>query len=230
MHAHDTFAGSVGLLLLTLCGCSTQSDAMSSRRAQLVPTGAQHDAVLDAAAGDSALATAKADAGCSDTLRQGEDSGPPSFCPMRASPTASCADNTAPAGSFPDHLTIKFVEGSHVRLVAGRWVIEPAKMKAGDPALLHCVKLDVPSAICSLAAVNAALAADPAVQVEPTFTAQPEASYDAQYSPSTGTYLNDLNLYYEILLPAEHAPRLYEVLCASKVVDTVYYAPIPADP
>ncbi|HEX2678884.1 MAG TPA: hypothetical protein VHM19_19670, partial [Polyangiales bacterium] len=155
-------------------------------------------------------------------------------CPQRGFPPP-VAHVTPGPHEYPDQLILKLIEGSHVRMVDGRLTIDPTQMLDEDPSLLACAGLDVPNAQCALVAIVSVLDANPRVSVERSFTRTPE-DLDAERAQVGGLtldkdhYLNDLNLYYVIHVPAEDAPGLYDAIYSNPLVDVLYFPGMPVLP
>lgn len=165
---------------------------------------------------------------------ESDDAGaPPAFCPMRASPPVVLG-STPTVHDEPDSVTVKFVEGSHVRLTDGEFGIDPLALLDEDPGLLRCVNLTVAAAVCDVHALDDDLfSRDWALSAARVFDDQSEAALDQQRAEGRadgGEYLDDLNLYYILRSTPENVSQLYDILARSPIVDTVYYNPIPSSP
>jgi hypothetical protein len=132
------------------------------------------------------------------------------------------------AGDDPGGFTVKFVEGSHVRLLSERFVIAPLAMLDEDPQLLRCADLTAPQAVCDVEALDASLFQHPGIAVSRNST-RPEAELDRERAAGRadgGEYLGDLNLFYLVRVPFSELETVYDLFAHSPVVEAVYYNPI----
>jgi hypothetical protein len=137
------------------------------------------------------------------------------------------------AGDDPGSVTVKFVEGSHVRLTGNERGIDPLALLDEDPGLLRCVNLTVAEAVCDVRDLDADLYSRGWVLSVARVFDQPEAALDQQRAETraqSGEYLDDLNLFYIVRSAPEDVSQLYDILARSPIVDTVYYTPIASLP
>jgi len=168
------------------------------------------------------------------TAEEPDDAGaPPAFCPEPSFPRPVLGSKPRP-GLDEQSMTVKFIEGSHVRTIGTQLHIDPFKMLDEDPGLLRCAHLTVPGALCEFDRLESVLFIGFHPVITRVFT-QPENVLDtmrAEGRADGGPYLDDENLFYTVQAPGAELSRVYDLFARSPIVDTVYWNPIamPATP
>ncbi len=152
--------------------------------------------------------------------------------PLSLRPRVPAVKTTASAiarGARNDQIIVKFVEGSRVRLSAGRLTLDATQITTQEEARLQRVGHTKASVQAALPRVRALLA-DPAIFVAKLFP-RPDADLDAERGAgetAIGEELADLNLYHTIDVPLAQAPRILAALNADDLVEVAYFTPIAA--
>src|SRR5262249_54218859 len=129
-------------------------------------------------------------------------------------------------------LVLKFREGTRVRIRQGRLTPEVDRLSAADAGLLRRAALRKEQVAGEVEAVRQALKAEPNLRVTRLFR-RPEVELDREKiagERARGEELADLNLYYEVTLPAANPLRTAQLLrrlLRSGIVETAYPQPRP---
>jgi hypothetical protein len=141
------------------------------------------------------------------------DAGPvPSRCPARDIPTSTSV--TPGPGDIPGEITVKFISGTHLRIVDGALSIDEST-SSSDPEFLRCTGLTLAGAKAALVPINRLMAGAPLSSIARLFTSNTDAV---------------LGLYFLLRIDAAHAPELLAALRESPLVNIAYYSPRPAPP
>jgi serine protease len=133
-------------------------------------------------------------------------------------------------GARRDLIVVKFAEGSRVRLRGGDLAIDAPRVTAADTQRLKRVGFTADRALGELSFLRSSIAAAGGGTARRLFT-RSEADVEADRAFGerlSGQELPDLNLVYEIAVPAANAPALVDALNMSDLVELAYPAPLPA--
>jgi hypothetical protein len=142
----------------------------------------------------------------------------------------------APAHQLPDKIVFKFANGSRVRRVDGRFVVDPAGRSEQDLAELACAGLDFASADAAMESVNVLLGGLPTVTVQEESGTSWEAiddlrDFEGLHCVSAGSEaLADLNNWYNLTLDVKVGPYLMKSFDDNPLITHAYYGPMYSEP